>query len=431
MIATKEKKIKVKLNLHPGQERVMDSEKRFVAALAGTQGGKTVLVPPWLHKEIGARGRGDYLAATANYDLFKIKLLPELLEYFVTDLGIGKYWAGDRIIEIAKDLYPGRFMAKTKDSPMWARIILRSAQAEAGLESGTILAAALDEADHPDFSRGAWEGVQRRLSIAQGRCLFTTSLYHWGWLKNDIYDKWKQGDPNIDVIQFDSIENPSFPMVEYRRMEQIMPRWKFNLLYRGIYEKPAGLIYDSFDDVVCKIKRFPLNKDWPRFVGHDFGGANPAAMFYAQDPGTGLFYAYHEYLPGQGKSTYEHVEEFKKITAGTNVIKRAGGSHQEEEIRQGYAAHGWPIQEPKWGKVDTQIDKVYALHKLNKIMVFDDLGDYLGEKLSYSRKLDNDYEPTEEIDNKASFHLMDAERYILSDFTPETVDSGDGEVTFY
>ncbi|KKK95989.1 hypothetical protein LCGC14_2667290 [marine sediment metagenome] len=383
------------------------------------------------HREIGLCGRGDYLAATANYDLFKIKLLPELLEYFVGDLGIGRYWAGDRIIEIAKNLKPGHFTAKTKDSPMWARIILRSAQAEAGLESGTIKAAALDEADHPDFNRAAWEGVQRRLSINQGRCLFTTSLYHWGWLKHDIYDPWKAGATDIDVIQFDSIENPSFPMEEYRRMEGIMPRWKFNLLYRGIYEKPAGLIYDSFDDVVCKIKRFPLHKDWPRYVGHDFGLANPAAMFYAQDPGTGLIYAYHEYLPGQGRSPYEHVEEFKRITEGVNVINRTGGSHQEEENRQAYAAQGWSIKEPKWNKVETQIDKVYALHKLNKIMVFDDLVNYLGEKMSYSRKLDDDYKPTEEIDDKAAFHLMDAERYILRDFTPETVETGDGEVTEY
>ena len=389
--------------------------------LAGTQGGKTVLVPPWLHREIANNGAGDYIAGTANYDLFKLKLLPELLDYYVTTLGIGRYWAQDRIIEIGENLTPGKFLAKTKDDPMWARIILRSAEAEAGLEASTAKAAALDEADHPDFKRTAWEGVQRRLSIHQGRVLFTTSLYHWGWLKLEIYDRWKSGDPDIDVIQFDSIENPVFPKEEYERARRVLPNWKFNLFYRGIYEKPAGLIYDSFDESVCKINRFPLPKDWPRYSGHDFGGANPAALFFAQDPATGYFYAYHEYLPGTGRSTSEHVTEFKKITAGTNVIKRAGGSHQEEEIREAYRAHGWPIQEPKIKEVEAGIDKVYGLHKLNKVFIFNDLHNYLSEKMSYARKLDDNYNPTNEIEDKARYHLMDCERYILSDFTPETV----------
>lgn len=192
------------------------------------------------------------------------------------------------------------------------------------------------------------------------------------------------------------------------------------MLYEAVFERPAGLIYDAFNETTCKVNRFPLPKEWPRYVGHDFGGANPAAMFYAQDPATGYFYAYHEYLPGGGRSTAEHVEEFKEITAGFNVLKRAGGSHQEEEIREAYRAHGWQIQEPKIHSVEAGIDKVYALHKLNKLFIFNDLYAYLDEKLSYSRKLDDNYNPTEEIEDKERYHLMDAERYILSDFTPET-----------
>jgi hypothetical protein len=46
--------------------------------------------------------------------------------------------------------------------------------------------------------------------------------------------------------------------------------------------------------------------------------------------------------------------------------------------------------------------------------VFDDLADYLAEKLSYSRELNDQGEPTEKIEDKESFHLMDAERYIIS-----------------
>lgn len=417
------------VRLHPGQRRAWDSQARFVYMLAGTQGGKTCFGPHWLHREIEACGAGDYLAVTSTYDLFKLKMLPELRAVFEDALHIGRYWAGERVIELAEGLVPGQFKAQRQDDAMWGRIILRSADAKAGLESATAKAAWVDEVGQKEFAREALEGVLRRLSLAQGRLLGTTSLYYWGWLKNDVFDRWRAGDKDIDVIQFESIANPAFPKEEYERAKATMPAWKFNLFYRGLYERPAGLVYDSFDYATCVKSRMPILNEWLWYVGHDFGGANPAAMFYAVDPTTGLFWAVHEYLPGS-RSVYQQVEDFKEITKGRNVIKRIGGSHQEEGWRESYTTHGWPIQEPKENvrRVEDGISRVYALHKLKKVMVFSDLTNYIDQLQSYSRKLDDNYQPTEEIENKAAYHLMDAERYILSDFTPETVDS-QGPVT--
>lgn len=403
---------KLRINLHPGQTRTWDSIARFVVMLAGTQGGKTEFGVDWLRREIEKKGAGDYLAVTATFPLLKLKMLPAFLYVFDTLLVLGIFKESDKVF-ISHDRHHG--------AEAW-RVIFGSATNPESIESATAKAAWLDEAGQKQFKREAWEAIQRRLSIHQGRALFTTTLYGLGWLKTEIYDKWQAGDKDIEVIQFESTLNPAFPKEEFERARSLLPRWKFNLFYKAQYDKPAGLIYDAFDTATCKIGRFPLPKEWPRFVGHDFGGANPAAMFYAQDPATGYFYAYHEYLPGPGRSTHEHVEEFKKITAGTNVLKRAGGSHQEEEIREAYRAHGWPIQEPKVKGVEAQIDRVYALHKLNKLFAFNDLYAYLDEKLSYSRKLDENYNPTEEIEDKERYHLMDSERGILSDFTPETVE---------
>lgn len=185
------------------------------------------------------------------------------------------------------------------------------------------------------------------------------------------------------------------------------------------------LVYGKFNEDTCKINRFPMDdeahKHWPRFVGHDFGGANPAALFIAQDPATGYFYAYQEYLPGPGRSTAQHVEEFKHITEGTTVLKRAGGSHQEDEIRQGYTAHGWPIQEPKLQRVLPQVDKVIGLMELNKYFIFNDLYHYLEEIFNCLWKRDSKGVVTNEIQDEHRYHLCACARYILSDFTPETV----------
>jgi len=42
-----------------------------------------------------------------------------------------------------------------------------------------------------------------------------------------------------------------------------------------------------------------------------------------------------------------------------------------------------------------------------------DLAEYLEEKATYSRVVDEAGEPTKEIDEKETYHVLDAERYIV------------------
>lgn len=225
---------KLKFYLHPGQTKAWRCESRIILVLAGTQGGKTTFGPLWLHREIQRTANGhndDYIAATSSYDLFKLKMLPEMKRYFCDCLGWA-YNAGD----------------KTIVSPDGARIILRSAQAEGGLESSTAKAAWLDEWGQDCVSVEAWEAVQRRLSINQGRVLFTTTPYNLGWLKVQVYDRWVGGDKDYAVIQFKSTDNPNFPMEEYNRAKRTLPYWKFEMFYNGVFTRPAGLIYTDYND---------------------------------------------------------------------------------------------------------------------------------------------------------------------------------------
>ena len=167
---------KLTIRFHHGQTKAWDSTRRLVAMLAGTKGGKTCFSPVWLEREIQACGPGDYMAATSTYDLFKLALLPAFREHFEYDQGIARYWSGERMFEIAEGLRPGAFWAKRADDRMWGRIILRSADAEAALESADFKAAVIDEADHPNFRRTAWEAIQRRLARTQGRALFLSTF---------------------------------------------------------------------------------------------------------------------------------------------------------------------------------------------------------------------------------------------------------------
>ncbi len=397
----------LRLNMHPGQKRAWDSKARFPVMLAGTQGGKTVFLAEWLRREITNQGPGDYIAATATYPLLNLKLLPECQEVF---RGYGDYKEAAKV-----------FLFRDGQT----RIIFASADNPESIESATAKAAICDEIGQKQFRREAWDAILRRLSLSQGRACLGTTLYTYGWFKSEVYDRAMAGDKDYEVIQFDSVENPAFPRAEFERARSTMPIWKFDMFYRGRFAKPVGMVYDSFNEVHCKVKRFPIPSNWLVYVGHDFGTANTAAVFYAQNPGSGDYFLFQTYKPGPGRSTSQHIEQWKEITKGKQVIRRAGGSHQEDEIRQGYTAQDWPIQEPYVTNVQEGILRVYALHKANRIYVFDDLYDYLDEKMSYSWKLDDGYHPTDEIEDKAKFHLMDAERGILGSFPRES--SGDNK----
>ncbi len=409
------------LNLHPGQSKAWQCKARFPVISAGTQWGKTCFEPDWLRREIVNCGEGDYLAVTATFPLLELKLLPEFIYVFDTAFHLGEYKDAKHCIQFHH--VPGGTNGQVKVIDN-TRIIFGSATHPESLESATAKAAVMDEAGQKQFLLGTWEAVQRRLSLAQGRCLFGTTLYNSGWFINEVYDLALRGEGGFELIQGDSIQNPVFPREEYERAMQTLPAWKFSMFYKGKFIRPAGLVYDSFDPASSKVARFEIPKTWLIYVGHDFGSANPAAMFYAQDPATGIFYAYYEYLPGQGKSTYEHVEEFKRITQGYNVVNRVGGNLTSEDgWRNDYTSHGWHIQPPKltMKRVEQQIQAVYSLHKLNKIKVFSDLHNYLDEKLSFSYELDEKYQPTDKLENEQKYHLLAAERTLLSSFTPETV----------
>jgi len=401
----------LRFHLHPGQTRAWDSEKRDVVTLAGSQSGKTCFGPVWLNREIERKGPGDYLIVTATFPLLNMKLLPEFLDLFQFTLKLGRYYDSRSSFEF----HSGK-----------TRVVFGTAKNPESLESATAKAGWEDEAGQKQFSLAAHEAVRRRMTIHSGRLLVTTTPYVWGWFKRTFYDKWKKGDPDIDVIQFSSVMNPLFPRSEYEKAKRDLPPWKFQMFHEGRFSKPAGMIYDCFDVEVNVIPRFDIPKDWPRYVGHDFGPVHMGALWYAQDPGTGYLYLYREYKTETKLHTSKHVELFKALSKGEMIIKRVGGSHTEMGWRDAFSAAGWPIAEPAVNDVEIGIDKVYALNKQNRVFVFDDLDLYLDEKGTYSRELDDANEPTDKIADKETFHLMDAERYLLSEFKPFEAPQGKG-----
>jgi len=386
--------------------------------------------PWWLWREIygfdgyPGRGSGDYIAATATFDLFKLKLLPELRYIFERVLGVGRYWSGDKIIEL-RNPETEEFEAATSSDPMWGRIILRSASSEGGLESATAKGAWLDEAGQDSFRIDAWEAVLRRLSIHEGRVLGTTTPYNLGWIKTQIYDQWLKGDKDFDVIQFASTMNPNFSKREFKRAERTMPLWKFLMFYKGEFARPPGLIYSDFNEEYNKCKPFTIPPHWPRFVGLDPGGVNLATIWVAEDPVTHMYYIYRETLEGN-MTTKEHVEALRKRAEGENLVMVAGGAPSEGQIRLDWGANGQLVHEPLITEVWPGIDRVIELFKEKRLVVFDTCTGLLDELRIYSRKLDpKTLEPINEIKDKNRYHRLDSLRYVASRLQTATWDDVD------
>lgn len=396
-------------NFHPGQWQAIRSQRRFVFVIAGTQGGKTSFGPWWLYNEIQCHGgEGDYLAVTASYDLFKLKMLPEIRMVFEQVLGIGRWWAGDKIIELAHPKHG--FLAKRADDPMHGRIILRSASAGGGLESATARAAWLDECGQDDFTLDDWDAVQARLSLHEGRCLGTTTPYNLGWLKSEVYDRWRDGNPDFDVINFASAINPAFPKREQERRQATMQDWRFAMRYLGQFTKPAGLIYGCFDPSMI-VSPFAVPEGWDRLVGVDFGGANTAVVYLAEDPETEIWYCYDEMLTGD-KTSAEYAQDVR-AKLGKVSFRAYGGAKSEGQQRRDWSSGGLVLGEPRISDVESGIDRVTELIKSGRFRVFRSVRGLRDEFGTYRRKMDSEGNPTDEIAEKRRFHRLDALRYAV------------------
>jgi hypothetical protein len=388
---------KLTINLHPGQTRAWESKRRFVFIIAGTQSGKTSFMPLLLDREIRERGEGDYLAVTATYDLMKLKFLPEMRGYFERLFG-WQYAASDRAL--VREYKPR----------MFTRIIMRSADADGGLESASAKGALFDECGQDGVKVNAWEAILRRLSLSQGRVLAGTTPYNLGWLKTQIFDKWRGGDPDIQVVQFKSTMNPAFPVEEYERARRTLPTWKFEMFYNGNFSRPAGMIYEDFSQNHI-IPAFDIPASWSRYLGVDFGAVHTAKIFIAQDPESKINYLYRESLEGN-KTTQQHADSVKAYNEHNLLVW--GGAKSETQQRMDWQAAGVYVQEPKISDVEAGISRVIALLKEKRLFIFDTCKGVIDEFGTYSRELDENGLSTEKIKNKADYHHLDALRYVAS-----------------
>jgi len=185
-------------------------------------------------------------------------------------------------------------------------------------------------------------------------------------------------------------------------------------LYHGLWAAPEGAIYDVFDEEKHKVASFHPPAMWPRAVGIDPFGAHVAAVWLAFDPQNGILNVYQEYLEPFGLTTAGHAENVRRLTQNEAVFAWVCGAKSERAWRLEWEAAGVPVVEPPVTDVWVGIDRVYQLLKDFRLVIHDDCAGLLSEIGDYRRKLDKKGQATETIEDKASYHLLDALRYAVA-----------------
>lgn len=416
----------VTLNLHEGQMRAWNSDRRFTFMLAGSQGGKTSFLPWLLARQVledmhaGIPPGSDYLVATSTTQLFNSGFRPVILEVFEHVLGIARMWPSTDFFEL-RDPLTGEFWADGARELMWGRILLRAAASRGALEGFTARAAILDECGQDAFDLYAWEAVGRRLMVHSARAWAGTTLYNFGWLKQEIYDQWESGKRrDVEVIQFPSILNPVFPRDQYEAARETMQEHRFRMQHDGKFTRPAGAIFTDFVNAPRHegghlVTRFEPPREWARYHAVDPGIINACRMWAAHDPNDDVYYVYRCLLGGPRLPATEYAAADMELEArgGERVVKRAVGAKSEKYWREDYRRMGArAVVEPNTDNVEEGIDRISTLLKQHRIYFFDDMRDLIDELLDYSRKTDEMGNALPEIRDKSSFHRVDALRYL-------------------
>ncbi|MBA7576345.1 hypothetical protein ES708_18184 [subsurface metagenome] len=424
---------------HPHQKRMIESEFKRLIVKAGRRGGKTVGFAIRIVKRF-LKGRRQLYAAPTKEQTdtcwYEIKrALPNLEE--AVKRGYLKLNEVERYIEIprtkqrikvktawnantlrgdyADDLYLDEFQLMAEDT--WGEVgapMLADNNGDAVLiyTPASLMATGVSKARDPRHASKLFKKAEKD----------TTGLW--------------------ETIHFTSLDNPfiSQEALALIAADMSLESYRREIMAEDDEIELTWLVYSKFNETICKIPRFPIPTNWPVYSGHDFGSANPAALFLAQvrlplPPGAPAYMRYNdlvafrEYCPGSGFSIPQHRDRFKELTTGYEVKKSVGGNVTSEgEIRQGYLAHGWPIQAPQITKVPAQIDRVIGLMELNKFYVFNDMPFTLAELSNCLWQLDAERKPLNKIDNEQRYHLLSCLRTLGSDFSPETA-SGEGAKT--
>lgn len=397
----------MKLNLHEYQTKVFESKARFTAAIAGKRGGKSVCGAAWLcqriYEDYEKGKRGNYLIVAPTNPVIIQATLPTFKQFFPKDWGTWK--------EQPKNYFELNWNVMGvdgKETPERAKIFVRSMDDPNSIEGMDVLAIWADEVGF--MKEAAWPALEGRSSNNLAPILMTSTPYSMNWVFTKIYKPFKAGDPDYNVIQWRSVDNPSFSKAEYERLKKSMSKPLFERLHGGNFTRLEGMAYPEFDEEEHIVKPFQIPSKGLVFAGADFGYNNPNAIVYIwEDPDTRIYYVFKEFY--KSKVLLKDIAYSIQSVGPSYVLADTQASQNIAELRRFHGVKG--IKEADKVK-DIGIERIRTLLIDKRLKFFSSCKNTLEEIKGYHyAPPKSDGTSTEKLVDKNN-HAMDALRYAFS-----------------
>jgi len=385
-----------------GQAEIMQTKARFIAAIAGTGGGKTVTGPLWIAQEIERIGKTRNLShepivgfvVAPTFDILARATIPTLIQTFKGTKLEGIYKPSIRQYILPKEL---------------GRLWLLSADRPGGLEGGQIDFAWIDEGGQLKYE--SWVAIRGRLGVKMSRALITTTPYSRNWLYYNFLKMFKVGDKMYFVKQWHSITNPGYPLAEYEAAKREMSPQRFAMRYEAEFMKLSGLVYPDMDRCFRPARDIP---QIPAGVGERVGGID----FGWNDPfaaGSGILTPMDYTIPDTLIITRERYKRQCSIEVhAKNLVKGTryyADPSEPEQIRKLRLA-GIDVKPNKIRSIQAGIDLVNARIYSDRLIISDECIAAKAESTEYQYPQEEDQTSGEEP-IPGFEHAMDYIRYCV------------------
>ncbi len=381
------------------QERALFSERPITVVATGIQWGKTSVgaVRSKIALHTHTEATDNFLVVAPTYKIMQQSTLPPFLRMMI---GCGEYRKADGEFKVHGG---GTVYFRTGTDPD-SIVGITNVRAVWGDEAGL-------------FSLYFWENLQARASFREAPITLTTSPYTLNWLYKEIIRPLQRNAgsrPDVELVQAASNENPHFPKSEFERRKLTMDPRRFKAMYGGEWEKPAGLVYDCFDEDENQCEPFALPTGTRYYGGIDWGFNHPFVFKVRAVTPAGRHYGVSEFCKG-GLTISDVVAVVKQrcqvYGVGPVYCDPAQPAHIEELCRAGVRAIAAD------NDIRIGVDRHYELLKTRTLKYFRGSNPHtLDEIESYHypepEDLDTDDDAKDVLPVKQNDDCMDCDRYI-------------------
>lgn len=350
------------IKLHPKQGKAYKSRKRIVYCSSGIQGGKSLVGAIKLRWAV-KKGWPAEKFPQVNFAV----CAPDY-----KSMTQSTRQAFDKVFQGAGTMNEMKQEFTLNDGrKIYFRTMVKNPNAVEGIPSCVFIWG--DEAGQ--YPRMAYLNLQARTAFMQGQVFLTSTPYAYTWPKQEIMDRWRAQDPDIDYFEWLSVENPAFPKEEFDRQKQLLSQKEFERKYMGMHSRLEGLIFEDFGP-----KNWVTHRDAPLLgakyiAGVDWGFDHPMGIIVlgiVEDWATCVSITK---MPGLSVSQQIDLLEAKKKTFG---IEAFSCGHDRPEMilelqKRRMTAHKYFEYHPEYREVDAGNAKVAELMKTGKLRFIDDI----------------------------------------------------------